>query len=300
MAAKGRKSGGPGKLKTEQILIVGAALVIGYLVLRTGSKKASLKSSAPEAVAPDETPQVAIIKQPKAYDSNADKVDVARARARFAARNVLGLKSLELKEKDGLLEIPFVFTPRKVWCQGGDLDTMKYAATNVAANEILISLEPSDGGKGDFVRTSVADLYKGVEHTFQVKAGGSQSFGLYICSDSKNAKSCKNKAVKSHADISKEAANAKDSEKNDYVFFFQHVVFDKNSLEVYRANDISESFKKSVAEYLTTQKDIDPSEFEKAWKVSKVMRSASADVQEGRLQLSLPYNDPRCMNRDAK
>lgn len=298
MAAKGRRPSGSKSVKPKHVLVVVAVVGLGFIALKIRPKKMTSKAPAREASVADEPAiQELPLEDIKPHDSKAYKEEVARKRVRFAARALLGLKSLELKETDGFLNIPFVFTPEKVWCQGGDLDTMKFVSKNIVANDILISLEPSGNEKGDSLRTSVAALYKGLEYTFKVKPGSARSYGLYICSDTKNEKSCKNKTLKTHEAMTNEVSAADGSAKDDYIFYFQHVVFDKNSLEVYRSNDASDEFKKSIETYLTKQKSIDTHEFQTAWKVSKVIRSNSADVEDGRLHLILPYNDPRCMNQ---
>lgn len=281
------------------MLIVGVAVVLGVIALKMPSKKVSSKVEPREIARPSEASPIQEIPEgeSKAYDSKAYKDEITQMRAQFAARTMLGLKSLDLKEESGLVRIPFQLIPSKVWCQGGDLDTMKYASRDLGANEILISLEPSSGGKGDSLRTSVAALYKGIEHTFKLQPGnGTQSYGLYICSDSKNGTSCKDKIVKTHAEISKEASLANDAAKKDYLFYYQHVLLARNNLEVYRSDDTSDEFKKSIETYLNEQKDISSSEIQTAWKIASVMRSTSPDVKDDRLQLTLPYNDPRCMD----
>lgn len=298
MKSKNGKSGGSGRIKPKPILIAGSVLVLGYLALKTQSTKEAPTLPTKEAV---QTPQNLIIetpREPKAYDTEAYTKEVKRVRAQAAARTLLGLKTLELKEENGLLTIPFRFTPRKLWCQGGDLDMMKYASNNITANEILISLEPTSGGKGDYVRTSVAALYNGLEGSFKLNAGSKQSYGLYICSDDKKGTSCKGKAVASAAGMTEELAKAGNSPKKSYIFYFQHVVLDKRGLETYKSDDPTDEFKKSIGTYLNKQKDLDSSEFEAAWKVSKVIRSTPSDVYDGRLQLSLPYGDTRCMRSD--
>lgn len=291
-----RKPKNPSKVKAQYILFASGALLLGFIAMKTHSKKFPSKANvADDAALPDEVLRQETPQETKAFDSKAYKAQVARDRAQYAARARLGLKSIQLKEENGYLQIPFRFTPRKVWCQGGDLDTMKYASNDLSAKDILISLEPSSGGKGDSVRTSITALYEGVEHTFKVRSGNTQSYGLYICSDSKKGMSCKDKTLKPHGVISDEVAKAGNSPKGDYVFYFQHVVLDKKDLEIYASDDRSNDFKKSIGSYLSKQKDIENSEFEAAWKVADVTRSTSADVRDGRLLLSLPYNDPRCM-----
>lgn len=297
MAANGRKPHGSRKIKAEHMLIAAAVVVLGMIAFKMRSKKMASKATTAEVDLPSEgTPLQGLYQaEPTAYDSKAYKAEVAQMRAQFAAKTMLGLESMELKEENGLIRIPSQFIPRMVWCQGGDLDTMKYASKDVGADEFLISLEPNNGGKGDSLRTNLAALYKGIEHTFKVKPRSARSYGLYICSDSKNAASCKDKTLKTHAEIGKEAAQAKDSARKDYIFYYQHVLLDKNNLEVYKSNNTSEEFKKSIENYLRKRKGIDTAEFQTAWKVSNVMRSASPDVRDGRLRLTLPYNDPRCM-----
>lgn len=297
MAAKGRKPNSSMNVKGKHIIIVGAVIVLGIIVFKKRSKKILTDPAATQAIRSSEEAPLQELSQeePKSYDPKAYKAEVARMRAKYASRAMLGLKSMDLKEKDGLLQIPFRFIPQKIWCQAGDLDTMKRLSKDPSANEFLISLEPSGGGKGDFLRTSVLALYKGIEHTFKLKPSSSHSYGLYICLDGGKGTSCKDKPLKTHSAISAEVANAKDTAKTDYIFYYQHVIFDKNSLEVYKSEDASDDFKKSIASYLKEQKDIDSAEFQAAWNVSKITGSSSADVQGERLQLSLPYNDPRCM-----
>lgn len=296
MPFKKPKPKGSRKIKPFSFSFALALLVLVSIAFKSCPKRTTSNPSAPAAAPSDEPVFQEAATEPEAYDSKAYEAELTRSRAQYAARALLGLKSMDLKESNGLLKVPFRFTPRKLRCQGGDLDTMKYASKDPGAKEILISLEPSDTGRGDFMRTSLSSLYGGVEHTFSLKpSSDAQSYGLYICSDSMNATSCKGKTLKSHAAMSEEFAKKSPSSKNDFIFYFQHVVLDKSGLEIYASEDWSEDFKKSIGSYLTKQKDLSASEFESAWKVSQVIRSTSADIRDGRLQLSLSYNDPDCM-----
>lgn len=292
MAGRERKSK-DSKFKLEHILIVGVIIVLGLMAKKFQSKKMAARFIPVEvAPSPDfqEVPIESGSDDPGDYENK-----LVEQRIRYAARNLLRLKTLGLKEVNGRLRIPFRFIPQKVWCQGGDLDTMKYASKDLGAKKVLITLESSDGRGGDSLRTSVSDLYKGIQHVFDLKPGQTKSYGLYICSDAGNGTSCKDKALKSHASMASEFARTRGSSANDNIFYYQHLVLDQKSLEVYESNDRSDTFKKSIGTYLTKQKDIEFSEFEAAWKVSNVMKSTAADIRDGRLQLSLPYNDPLCL-----
>lgn len=302
MSSKNKGSGGGRATKPLHALIVLMALGLVFFVMRNRSRKTPGDNPGEQEISllPDDTGLRT--SEPEGFDAKGYQATLDRRRALLAAKDLLGLKTLNLKSENDVLTIPFSFKPRKVWCQGGDIDTMKYASDNPAAMDILITIEPfSEQGKKDVLRTSVANLYKGLDNTFKVKAGeGTLSYGLYICSDSKKRGSCKDKALKSHADISQEMANAADSPaKVDYIFYFQHLLLGKDKLEVYRTNDFSDAFRTSVEAYLDSQRAVHRSEVRKAWKISEISRSESADIRDGRIVLSLPYNDPRCLDGGA-
>lgn len=174
---------------------------------------------------------------------------------------------------------------------------MKYASNDANADQILITIEPLGAGKGDYLRTNVVRLYENIDHVFKLKPSDSlQSYGLYICSDSSKATSCKSKTLASHAAISEEAVNAKgdaQAKKKDYIFYFQNLLLDKNNLETYRTDEFSGEFKAALESYLKNQKLAD-SDIQTAWKLSNITRSQPIEIEDGKIILALPYNDPRC------
>lgn len=298
MPSKDKKSGAGRSSKLGYAF--GALLLIGCVIAlgRSGSKKPAAESREAPALLSREISAQSPPKVFEPFTAEAYRAEIEQKRARLAAKQFLGLKTLELTADNGVFKIPFTFKPRKVWCQGGDLDTMKYASDDPSAQDILISLEPlAAEGKGDFMRTSVAALYNGVEHVFKLKAADKpRTYGLYICTARTKTTSCKGKTLISHDEISKDLAQGgRDAAKKAYIFYFQQLILDKNILETYRTNDFSSVFRTSVEAYLISQKGVGRSEFQQAWDVSQVTRSKPADLRDGRVVLSLPHNDPRCM-----
>jgi hypothetical protein len=299
MTSKGpQQSKGSGSpIKLEYVLL--GAAIVGLAYVSTKRKKMAAEVPPEKAVVQQEgiksLPNDRTAIDPKAYQAELDS-----QRAKLGAASALGLTSLDLKLDDGAFPVPFAFVPKKVWCQGGDLDTMKYAIPKADAQEVLISLEPMSGGKGDAVYTSLNQLQKGFDHIFKLKpADGAQSYGLYICADSKKARSCKGKTLTSHDKMSDELANrTAKSPKKDYVFYFQHMILDKNTIETYKSSDFTDGFKNQIGDYLKGQKGVSPNDFHAAWKLSNTTRSVPAEVVDGKILLSLPYNDPRCLGLD--
>ncbi|RZA16128.1 MAG: hypothetical protein EOP10_25150, partial [Proteobacteria bacterium] len=154
---------------------------------------------------------------------------VAAERREYTAISDIGLKSLNLTRTGSKLSVPVKLIPVKRWCMAGDIDTMKAAVGDVSKDNILISLEPEDGGQGDSYRTNVLSLYKATQHIFKIDYTGprDRSFGLHICSDYKNGKSCQPKKMKTHEKISDDRAASEAKRTANLAetkFFFQHVV----------------------------------------------------------------------------
>jgi hypothetical protein len=76
-------------------------------------------------------------------------------------------------------------------------------------------------------------------------------------------------------------------------------VIDGRSVETYRTDDFSHDFQKSVSGHLT-KKGLSASEIQTAWKTNSTLKSAPVDIRKNRIVLSLPYNDPRCLQGTAR
>jgi hypothetical protein len=302
-----RKLKNPSKSRQSRIpgsyLALGAlALVVVLALTRENSKPEYLsvevdtptRGARAEAVPP-------LSNQSPTPDVRKYQEELNRQRAQLAQARELGLKSLPLKPQGDTISIPLSFIPQKLWCQGGDLDTIKYATKNHRARDLLITLEGLDrGGKNPFVRTSLQQLSKGVNFTFTLpRPREATAYGLYICSDSQKENSCQRKNLQSHASLSDQLAENPDKARAaDRIFFFQNLVIDKSRVESWRTDDFSQEFQRSISSHLL-KKGLSAADVQTAWTINSTLKSAPLTIRKDRIVLSLPYNDPRCLQSRA-
>ncbi len=290
-----KKSG----LKTEHLLLGALFLGLGFYWL----KGRNAVHPMPAETAPKGESAVTKGSQVEILSNSDSKLDTKkyqeelnRSRAQFARARALGLKSLEFKDSGDTVSIPLIFSPKKIWCQGGDLDTMRYAAKAETSKEFVISLEAiGRPGKHPFVRVSLKELYAGLKYTFSVpRPKESIAYGLFICSDNKQDNSCQRKNAKTHAELSAQLAQDPNRAKSiDQIFYFQNLILDAKKLESYRSNEFGADFQKSIGSHLN-KKGINAADFQTAWKLNSTIKSSPSDIRAGKIVLSLPYNDPRC------
>lgn len=291
------------KIPTEYILLGVLALGIAFYIYRSKGTEATHMAAEATLQQPGKGNQVQVLtsNQPP-VDVRKYQEDLNRERAQFARARELGLKSLPLKNQGDTITIPLSFVPEKVWCQGGDLDTMKYASRNEYAKDFIITLEGIDGGgKNPFIRTSLNELQKGVNASFTIpRPKEATAYGVYICSDSRKDNSCQRKSMMGHAKLSEQLAeNPEKARSEDRVFFFQNLVIDGKSIEAYRTDDLSNEFQRTITDHLTN-KGLSASKVQAAVKTNLILKSAPADIRKDRIILSLPYNDPRCVQTRAR
>ena len=289
-----------GAIKPEYFLVAIAISGIGYYALRKSAGQQNMSAvPVPGAASLSKTRPVEIISTIQTpADNNRAQLEMTEKRAQLGMIRMLGLKTLEFKNQGETISIPLSFIPKKIWCQAGDLDTLKHVAKNRSDKEFVISLEAIGRAqdKNPFVRVSLNELYQGADFTFTMpRPKDPVPYGLYICSDFKKQNACQHKSAESHAEISAELGKKSDNPLTiDNIFYFQQIIVSNKKAEAYRSNDYSDSFKKSMRESLVNKQGITPADFKTAWEMNSTMKSTPADVKEGKIILSLPYNDPRC------
>ncbi|WP_141731962.1 hypothetical protein [Oligoflexus tunisiensis] len=275
-------------------------LAIILMLVRGNNKPESMSLSAEVPVSNARDASASMVSsQPSSVDVRQYQEELNRQRAQSAQARELGLKTLPLKPRGDTISIPLSFVPQKIWCQGGDLDTIKYATKNDRAKDLLITLEGIDrGGKNPFVRTSLQQLTQGANYTFTLpRPSEATAYGLYICSDSQKENSCQRKNLQTHASLSEQLAENPDAARAaDRIFFFQNLVIDGSRVEAWRTDDFSHEFQRSISNHLL-KKGLSASEVQTAWKTSSTLKSAPIAIRKDRIVLSLPYNDPRCLQK---
>lgn len=285
-----------GVFQVKHVLIAAAIVAFVFLAIRV-RKTQMVQAAKPEVEEKiDSAPVLLDNKATDNFNKDAYERELIQYRKKVHNIRALGLKSLTLTKVKGKVSIPFEFVPKKVWCQGGDIDTIRYATSKTSAKEVLIALETMGSNKvSETLRVSVDNLVAGFEHTFLLDGGvGDKSLSLSICTDRKKTNSCKKANVIDQNTLNNTlGANFNQTDK-DYLFYFQHLIYNGESVQTYRSDMFHSDFKKKLSGFLE-KADVDKDESDRAWKLNRTIKSNPVDIVKGKIVLSLPYNDPRCM-----
>lgn len=224
--------------------------------------------------------------------------DLNRKRVQFIKDRELGVMTLDLGPSGQTLILPLIVSPTKYWCQAGDLDTMRYASKKGDENDFVIALERlGQKGGSAFVRTSLNQLSQGLTFSFKIpRPSEAALYGLSICQDSEQSNSCEGKKVLAHGALSDRLAqNPNPVQRQDQAFYFQSLVIDKKSIEIYRMDDQGSRFQKTLDGRLS-EKGIDAAQIRRSWEMNTLLKSLPLAIQERSLVIKLAYNDPTCVN----
>lgn len=288
-----------GKSKVLYPFILLTLAVLGYYALKAPPKAVvtqSLQAVKPLATAFTKAEDV------KPEEKAAEEISLNKRRVVMLGQSQVGISSLKTSAKDGNIEVPFELKAQKLWCQAGDIDTIRYSNDNNFEKNIVISLESlKDNTRLAFIKVSTEDLYKGVKHSFNIRSfGAGDSLGLFICKSTDGKTSCKSKQLISHEKINGLVSNeetAKEARKNDYIYYFQSLVLGADSINTFAANDYLGKDKSALIKQLSAQFSLKEKDFEAAWRYSSVLNSLAARIDSGKILLTLPYNDPKCMDQ---
>lgn len=295
----GSSSGGSNKKK---LALLGLAIAGGLFYLFQDETPAP---ETPPAMPAREAPppqQFNIPKPPEIISDNTPTqgpVDMEKFRKRAYANKELGVKKLKLGLNNGVMKIPLKFHPHKRWCQGGDLDTIKFLRPDPNADEFLVTIESITGKqRGDKMRVSAKKLLEGFDRDFSIPIRkDTESLGLYICRDKGKTNTCRSKVVTTHADITESIADKKTTNEalnKDYVLYFQNFIVKDGELLTYSNDDVRPETIIKLRKHLTGEYGVETPDFNAAYEINKVLRSVSAKIENGTIKLNLPYNDPRC------
>lgn len=289
-------NGGQSVFQVKHIAIaVGISLVV-FLLFKVRSSQMS-QSAEPLIEKPlGNEPIIFENSVSENFDKQAYGRELIDIRKKAHATRSLGIKSLVLTKSKGKIRIPFEFVPQKLWCQGGDIDTIRYATSKTNAKEVLITLESLGNSKvKESLKVSVDNLIAGFTHTFAVDAGiKDSSLSLSICTDRKKTGSCKKASVVDQAALNNALGAASNRTTKDFLFYFQHLLYSGGKLQTYSNDNFTADYRKRLNSFLN-KSDVDKDEIERAWQLNKKIRSNPVNIVNGKIVLSLPYNDPRCM-----
>ena len=290
----GRGDGQRSKAKVVIISAVLSTLAYFFFMQNTPATK------SPAKAAPMNLPKIPEIIQTNELVERPTPLDREKVRASGLRDLVYGVQGIDLHEENGMIKIPFSFRSKKQWCRGGDLDTISLVIPNENSEELLVTLETlTSKQNGDRAIVSLHKLVDGFDRTFQIAIRNkTESLGLFICRDSKGTKSCRGKELKSHKEISNSIADnttAPEAKKKDYIFYYQNFIVKDGRLYTYKNENTSPEKLKNLSEHLETNYKMKPTDFDASTTYNNVMRSVPAKIIENKIELTLPYNDPRCL-----
>jgi hypothetical protein len=288
------------KNRMPQILagVVGMGLFYFFFIHTVPAPQAAMPAAAPHEIKIPQKEKFNIIAPEEARPEA--PVDVKSLR-RIASKNrAFEVKSLALTINNGEMQIPFRFIADKKWCVGGDLDTFKYLLTGQPQSNILITIETlTSTQRGDRQRTTLPDLYKGLERTFKLTLRNDpESLGLYMCTDSQGKNSCRGKEIISHeklSDLLSNPATQAATKAKDYILYFQNFIVKDGKLVTYSNENISREGGAKLGAHLGEAFGVKEADYKAAYELNRVLRSMPAKIEGKQILLKLPYNDPRCL-----
>ena len=297
--SKGGK-GDDSKSKSKLYIIVSVVSTLLYfLFMNSPTPLPPRKVEAPAKATREIVKPADIVIQDQTAPSPSP-MNLQKARSGGLRDLVYGVKGIELKEENGVVKIPFSFRSKKQWCLGGDLDTISLVVPDENLDELIVSIETlTSKQRGDKAKVSLHKLVDGFDKTFQLSIRNkTESLGLFICRDSAGTNSCRGKELKSHKEISNSIANnetAPEALKKDYIFYYQNFIVKDGQLYTYKNENTNIGELKKLKEHLQSTYDLKAQDFDESTRFNNVMRSIPAQIKGNKIELTLPYNDPRCL-----
>jgi len=223
---------------------------------------------------------------------NAALIQKRREESNSAVYN--GLKEIKTITDGSSLKISIRTKTEPKSCQAGDFDLIKSLVNNVNDKIFLLSLEKLRGRseKPTTTRLNLFEIMKGDLHTFTLpKPETAQEYGVYLCIDTEKTNSCNQKAALNVKDWNK-VINRPKLPSN--ILYFQ-LLTTKNSrtylipVEKWSSSAIA-SMKDNLKGWLSRPEET----LELTAALMTNLGSLPGQVNEGNLEIPLPYRDPRC------
>jgi hypothetical protein len=216
-----------------------------------------------------------------------------RSQKLAAQMRQLGLKNLPFK-KNEIWELKINFTSTIKRCELGDMDLIRIDQRRRNISSLALSLDDLGSHKNLFFQKINLEALKNSPLVLRWKADSEpRSLGLYICSDSRNARSCAKAEV---VDINQALAIKDPLAAADRVYFFQYIQ-EAQQLALMDSSRPQAGNGEGLSQLLTDQ-GASPEEAKRiSTRVSQanmVIGSMAAAVEKDGLQIDLPQNDPAC------
>ncbi len=284
--------------KKTVVFLTVVAVLIGAMVLRTkknrGNSRASLQSSESSSTAssPAGTPSLQFSQNDRTPKSSDTSTGVPTAPT---------IGSAYVKDENGKRNLTIELSPIKQ-CQNGDADAM-LALSRTTGAKLIATLEPidtKDDSKAVVREITASDFSLGANFAFEVKEDSPKVFGIYLCSDALNSKSCRNKPpAKLVFGYESFLSSLEASSSKDFVFFVHLLVLGKDNYQVYQSDFEQVNIEKTIAAAFN-KTNLSGQELTTAREISKLLKgirpypiAALNDATVGTvLRMSITRKDP--------
>ncbi|MCX6128281.1 MAG: hypothetical protein NTX25_04355 [Proteobacteria bacterium] len=275
-------------MKNKKLLVgvVGLALLVFFVFF----KKQGEGVKVPEKV---EQNQVVSIKP----ESAPTKVSIEQQRSAYFEKMQLGISSASLPIESGFAKASIKIKNRKLYCRGGEIDTMDRDAANASSKEFLLTVEAIGQSGKPYLQDSLSvnDLKAETLHNFSIPAHESNKLlGVYICHDTKKDKSCQNKKVLDYKTHGKNVGNALN--KSDVIYIFHKLLLGKDGNISLFSSFVGDVKNDRSNKYISAQGKIDNNLIAEASAIDRKLRSEALQMSNKIIELTLTLGDRSCLN----
>lgn len=221
-------------------------------------------------------------------------IAIQRKRDEYNSLIVNRLKEIKTSEQGDRLTITMRTRAEAKGCRSGDFDIIKSLVNDGSDKVFLLSVETlkGKGARPSNTRMNLFDILKGDTHEFTIpKLEAAQEYGVYLCLDPDRQNSCNQKPALATKDWNNALGRAKLPSKTLY---FQLITAKASKAYLIPVDKWGSAaitdMKKTLKPWLSKPNET----LEQTALLMSKLGSLPAEVNDGNLEIPLPYRDPRC------
>lgn len=209
----------------------------------------------------------------------------------------LGISSYSFPVDQNKIKMSVRFKVRRLWCRGGEIDTMIRTAQVSKSPEFLLSVEQIGSSSAAIASRalSISELQKNQTLDFAVTnpSSGALLLGIFVCKDGLKSGVCHNKSL---IDYDKDGADKRSNLRaNDYLFLAHKVLVRPNGgVDLFSAY-LDEKTANLADEYALKKLGSNYKDLDGAAKYDRILRSEPLQFVDNALELILTQGDFSCI-----
>ncbi len=253
-----------------------------------------VKKVAPTPIAAVRSVPVADTRPSPAPEPLQGAVEIQRKREEVNNAIINRLKEIRTVADNASIKIKIRIKPEAKSCQIGDFDFIKSLVHDGKNKVFLLSVEKLRGRlvKPSSIRLSLFDILKSENHEFAMpKLENAQEYGVYLCIDPGQSNTCNQKAALNSKDWNKVINHSKLPEN---IVYFQLLTTKSSSAYLIPTNKWGSSAIREMTVKLKPWLSKPEDSLELTASLMEKLGSLPANVENGDLEIPLPFRDPRC------